>query len=86
MPGDRGEHFLGSCKTAHRLRTPSFKFQRRLYDIESAYLEAQDQARAHYLSGRRRDQWGGGGFEFATEDSNDIAKLEAYDHHDDLRK
>jgi uncharacterized protein (DUF885 family) len=35
---------------AHRLRAASFKFQRRLHDIETAYFEAQATARSDYLA------------------------------------
>ena len=35
---------------AHRLRAASFKFQRRLHDIETAYFEAQAAARSDYLA------------------------------------
>jgi hypothetical protein len=41
---------IADDERAHRLRAASFKFQRRLRDIESAYFEAQGQARADYLA------------------------------------
>jgi hypothetical protein len=41
---------IADDERAHRLRTASFKFQRRLHDIEAAYFEAQATARSEYLT------------------------------------
>jgi len=41
---------IADDERAHRLRAASFKFQRRLHDIETAYFEAQATARSDYLA------------------------------------
>ena len=41
---------IADDERAHRLRAASFKFQRRLHDIEAAYFEAQAAARSDYLA------------------------------------
>jgi len=41
---------ISDDERAHRLRAASFKFQRRLHDIETAYFEAQAAARSDYLA------------------------------------
>ena len=40
---------IADDERAHRLRAASFKFQRRLHDIETAYFEAEADARRDYL-------------------------------------
>jgi hypothetical protein len=40
---------IADDERAHRLRAASWKFQRRLHDIETAYFEAQAKARSEYL-------------------------------------
>jgi len=41
---------IADDERAHRLRAASFKFQRRLHDIETSYFEAQAKARSDYLA------------------------------------
>jgi hypothetical protein len=85
VPGDRGEDCWGVARRRTGCEPLRLNFSAD-FMILRALIWKLKVKHARTICGTSTRSMGRPSSELATEDSNDIAKLEAYDHHDDLRK